>query len=111
MEAVALGDWMAVMVEGRIRQAGPVQEVFRHPADAQVAESVGVENVLPPDRGSRIGLLVLAQVGAAELQCVDTGETGRSVRLHPRGGRGAHAGRRRSRPRARATGWRARCAR
>ncbi|MCX6627158.1 MAG: ABC transporter ATP-binding protein [Candidatus Solibacter sp.] len=25
MEAVALGDWMAVMVEGRIRQTGPVQ--------------------------------------------------------------------------------------
>ena len=29
MEAVALGDWMAVMVDGRIRQTGPVQEVFR----------------------------------------------------------------------------------
>jgi len=25
MEAVALGDWMAVMVDGRIRQTGPVQ--------------------------------------------------------------------------------------
>src|ERR1019366_1020289 len=43
MEAVALGDWMAVMVDGRIRQTGPVQEVFRRPADPQVAESVGVE--------------------------------------------------------------------
>src|SRR5450432_1318737 len=40
MEAVALGDWMAVMVEGRIRQTGPVEEVFRRPADLQVAESV-----------------------------------------------------------------------
>ena len=47
MEAVALGDWMAVMVEGRIRQAGPVQEVFRHPADTQVAESVGETCCVP----------------------------------------------------------------
>jgi molybdate transport system ATP-binding protein len=45
-EAVALGDWMAVMVAGRIRQAGPVGNVFRNPADAEVAACTGVENVL-----------------------------------------------------------------
>src|SRR5262249_28142325 len=33
MEAVALGDWMAVLVEGHIRQTGPIQEVFRRPLD------------------------------------------------------------------------------
>ena len=80
MEAVALGDWMAVMVDGRIRQSGPVQEVFRRPADRQVAESLGVENVLPAEiAGRESGLLVLRVPGgeaAALIQCVDSGETG-----------------------------------
>jgi molybdate transport system ATP-binding protein len=80
MEAVALGDWMAVMVDGRIRQTGPVQEVFRRPADLQVAESVGVENVLAAEvEGRESGLLVLrvnGQVGGARIRCVDAGETG-----------------------------------
>ncbi len=80
MEAVALGDWMAVMVNGRIRQTGPVQEVFSQPADSQVAESVGVENVLAAEIvGRESGLLVLkvnGQVNGARIQCVDSGETG-----------------------------------
>jgi molybdate transport system ATP-binding protein len=76
MEAVALGDWMAVMVDGRIRQAGPVEDVFRHPADAQVAESVGVENVLPAQIVSHHSGLLTVEVGTAQLQCVDSGETG-----------------------------------
>jgi len=80
MEAVTLGDWMAVMVDGRIRQTGPVQEVFRRPADRQVAESVGVENVLAAEIvGRESGLLVLqvnGQVGGQPIQCVDSGESG-----------------------------------
>ena len=76
MEAVALGDWMAVMVDGRIRQAGPVEDVFRHPADAQVAESVGVENVLPAQIVSHHSGLLTLQVGTVQFQCVDSGETG-----------------------------------
>ena len=75
-EAIALGDWLAVMIEGRIRQAGPVQEVFRHPADARVAESVGVENVLPASIVGRESGLLTLQVGAARLACIDSGETG-----------------------------------
>jgi len=81
MEAVALGDWMAVIVDGRIRQTGPVRDVFRRPADAQVAASVGVENVLPARiAGRETGLLTL-EVGAVRLECVDqedldSGKTG-----------------------------------
>ena len=75
-EAIALGDWMAVMVEGRIRQTGPVQEVFRHPADAQVAECAGVENVLPAEVvGREAGLVTIAVVGV-HLDGVDRGESG-----------------------------------
>jgi molybdate transport system ATP-binding protein len=76
IEALALGDWIAVMVEGRIRQCGPVREVFQHPADAHVAESVGVENVLPAQIVKRDGGLLTLAIGAAELQCPDGGETG-----------------------------------
>jgi molybdate transport system ATP-binding protein len=75
-EAIALGDWMAVMVEGRVRQCGPVQEVFRRPADAQVAESVGVENVLPAAVVARNRGLATVQVGGARIECVDAGEAG-----------------------------------
>ncbi len=76
MEAVALGDWMAVVVDGRIRQTGPVREVFRRPADLQVAESVGVENVLAAEVAGRESGLLLLQVGDVQIQCVDSGETG-----------------------------------
>jgi molybdate transport system ATP-binding protein len=75
-EAIALGDWMAVLVSGRIRQTGPVREVLRHPADVSAAESVGVENVLPAEIIARDPGLLTLQVGEQHLQCVDSGETG-----------------------------------
>jgi len=75
-EAIALGDWMAVMVEGRIRQTGPVRDVFRRPADAQVAACAGIENVLPAEIVSRhAGLLTIA-VGPVHLDVIDDGESG-----------------------------------
>jgi molybdate transport system ATP-binding protein len=76
MEAVALGDWMAVMVGGRILQTGPVREVFRHPANGQVAECVGVENILPARIAARENGLLTLEIGAARLQSVDSGEAG-----------------------------------
>jgi molybdate transport system ATP-binding protein len=76
MEAIALGDWIAVMVDGRVRQCGPVQEVFQRPADSQVAESVGVENVLPARIVSRDAGLLTIETGGAHLQAVDSGEGG-----------------------------------
>ena len=65
MEAVALGDWMAVMVDGQVHQCGPVQEVFRRPADLAVAESVGVENVLPAGVVGRDRRTAHARIGRA----------------------------------------------
>jgi len=76
MEAIALGDWMAVIVEGRIRQVGPVSEVFRRPADLAVAESLGVENILPASIASRASGLMVVEVAGTKLECVDGGETG-----------------------------------
>jgi len=74
MEAIALGDWMAVMVDGKVRQSGSVQDVFRKPVDVAVAESVGVENVLAAEVAGRDGGLLTLRVGGALLVCVDGGE-------------------------------------
>ena len=46
-EALRLGDQVAVLIEGTLRQLGPPQTVFSAPADAEVAAFVGVENVWP----------------------------------------------------------------
>ena len=70
-EAVALGDWMAVVVDGSIRQTGPVGEVFGRPADQRVAQSVGVENVLPAVIVEAANGLLTLRVGPATLQCLD----------------------------------------
>ncbi|HWB82517.1 MAG TPA: ABC transporter ATP-binding protein [Bryobacteraceae bacterium] len=73
-EAMMLGDWMAVIVSGRIRQTGPIESVFRHPADVQVAESIGMENVLPAAIVARDSGLLDLQVGSVRLHSVDTGD-------------------------------------
>jgi molybdate transport system ATP-binding protein len=77
VEAIALGDWIAVIIDGAIHQTGPIQEVFRKPADPQVAESLGVENILDAKILSRESGLLTLQVAAAQLQCVDAGESGK----------------------------------
>jgi molybdate transport system ATP-binding protein len=46
-EALSLGDQLVVQDHGRVCQAGPVPQVFSHPADASVARIVGVETVEP----------------------------------------------------------------
>jgi molybdate transport system ATP-binding protein len=75
-EAIALGDWMAVMIHGAIRQSGPVRDVFRRPADPQVAESLGVENILRAEIVARHGGLLTVAVGPVRLECIDGGEKG-----------------------------------
>ncbi|MEY3733397.1 MAG: hypothetical protein RL347_756 [Actinomycetota bacterium] len=46
-EALALGDSVAVLIDGVVRQVGPVAQVFDRPADADVARVVGIETALP----------------------------------------------------------------
>jgi molybdate transport system ATP-binding protein len=75
-EAIALGDWIAVMIDGAIRQTGPVRDVFRRPADPRVAESLGVENILRAEITARHRGLLTLSVGSAGLECVDGGESG-----------------------------------
>jgi len=70
-EAMALGDQMAVLAGGRIRQIGPVLDVFRRPADLVVARSVGVESVVPARIERAENGLVELRVGEATLRAVE----------------------------------------
>lgn len=72
-EALALGDRLAVVADGRVRQVGPVHEVFSAPVDAEVARVVGTENVFPSRLVRREDGLVVVRAGAAELIAVDPG--------------------------------------
>jgi molybdate transport system ATP-binding protein len=44
-DVLAVADRVAVMIAGRMRHAGPVQQVFSRPLDAEIAAVVGVETV------------------------------------------------------------------
>ena len=46
-EAMVLADQICVMLDSKIRQAGPPTELFRKPSDAEVAVFLGTRNVLP----------------------------------------------------------------
>jgi molybdate transport system ATP-binding protein len=80
IEALALGDQMAVLSLGRIHQMGAVHDVFSRPKDLEVARIVGVETVLPARvvGGSGDGLLAL-EVGAVPLSAIDPGNVGEHV--------------------------------
>jgi molybdate transport system ATP-binding protein len=76
IEALALGDRMAVMIDGSVRQQGEVAEVFARPADRDVARCVGVDTVLPGHvAGASDGLAVVEALGL-RLAAVDKGLAG-----------------------------------
>jgi len=70
MEALALGDDLVVLAEGRIVQRGPVQEVFSRPASLTVAGIVAVETIQPGRVLELTGGLAIVQVGTVKLTAV-----------------------------------------
>ncbi len=95
-EALALGDRMAVVGNGRILQVGVPQDVFNRPADTDVARIVGIETALAGRvvesseglatvevRGVALHALAVEGVGADVFVCIraedivlEKGETG-----------------------------------
>lgn len=65
-EALSLSDRIAVMFEGRIRQVGSPDEIYRHPADRFVASFVGDVNVLR-GRLDRVDGQAIIMLGAARI--------------------------------------------
>jgi molybdate transport system ATP-binding protein len=79
VDALTLGDRMAVLSGGYIRQVGPVHEVFSRPIDLAVAASVGVETVVPGEIIDSSNGLATVRVGAAHLHVAQAAVIARSV--------------------------------
>ena len=62
-EALAMGDAVAVVIGGRVRQVGPVSDVFGRPADAEIAASLGIEAVLPAQVVASSGGVIEVSIG------------------------------------------------
>jgi molybdate transport system ATP-binding protein len=62
-EALALGDRIAVIVDGRIHQVDDLPTVFGRPASPAVAAAVGVESTLPGEVREAAGGVARVRVG------------------------------------------------
>ena len=78
-EALYLGDQVAVLIDGRLRQWGSPQEVFSSPSDSEVAAFVGMETVLPGGVSARRDGQVQVNVNGVNLEAVSDLEPGRRV--------------------------------
>ena len=72
MEALALGDNLAVLDGGRLAQHGPVAEVFGHPSSLNVAQSLAFETVIPGRIVSRANGLATVAAGNCTLEALAT---------------------------------------
>jgi molybdopterin-binding protein len=66
-DAVMLADTLAVMVDGRIRQVGPIRDVLGLPADDAVAAVLGIANAHAGRVTGSDGPLVVVDVGGARI--------------------------------------------
>ncbi len=80
-EAAMLADRIAVMIRGRIVQAGTPEEIFNSPANAEIAEFVGTENILAGTVASNEGGLATIEVGAHVVGAVSKYSAGEHVRV------------------------------
>ncbi len=70
-ETLALADEMVVLINGRVAQTGPVQEVFSRPANVAVAGLLTVETIQPGRILKRVDDLVTVAVGTATLTATE----------------------------------------
>ena len=78
-EAVRLGDRMAVMVGGRIRQVDTPERVLAAPFDEDVAAFVGAETRMPGRVVSSEEGVAVVDVGGSQVEAVSTLPPGRAV--------------------------------
>ena len=78
-EAMALGDRLVVMNEGRIRQVGTPEEVYRTPADRFVAGFVGRCSALP----GRVDGGAFVTAAGARVPCANSAPDARTLLLRP----------------------------
>jgi len=78
-EALRLGDRMAVMMEGRVRQLGRPPEVFGRPASEEVARFVGVETILDGRVVADSDGLLGIEVNGAKIEALGKAKVGEHV--------------------------------
>jgi molybdopterin-binding protein len=69
-EAMQLGDSIAVVLQGRLRQWGPAAEVFSAPVDEEVAAFVGVENIVSGQVAEVRDGLAMVDIGGVTISAV-----------------------------------------
>jgi tungstate transport system ATP-binding protein len=72
-EAARLGDRVAVLIDGQVRQIGGPAEVFGAPADEDVAAFVGVETVVEATVVERKAGLIVLEASGHLIEAVDEG--------------------------------------
>jgi tungstate transport system ATP-binding protein len=80
-EALMLGDQIAIFIGGKLRQFGMPQQVFENPADSEVADFVGVENIIPGTIFTQKDGLVEVRAGDFLLDAVSDLSAGKQVYL------------------------------
>jgi len=78
-EALLLGDRVAVLLGGVLRQVGPPQDVFTAPSDGEVAAFVGVETVIAGKVVTSLDGQVIVDANGLRLEAVGDVPTGTSV--------------------------------
>jgi tungstate transport system ATP-binding protein len=78
-EALSLGDRVAVLLDGRLRQTGPPEQVFATPADQEVAAFVGVETILPGRVISNHAGGLVVDVRGRQLEAIGALDSGQDV--------------------------------
>lgn len=73
IEAVSLADHAIVLVDGAVRQAGPIDQVFSRPIDPTVARTVGIETIHPALIVAVSEGLATLRAGTAELLALSAG--------------------------------------
>jgi molybdopterin-binding protein len=78
-EALFLGDRVAVIIDGQLRQIGSPESVFNMPADSDVAAFVGVDTVIPGKVINNDNGCLIIRAGGLLLEAVGDIKSGRNV--------------------------------
>jgi tungstate/molybdate transport system ATP-binding protein len=81
MEAMALADRIAVIMDGRVVQVGSPHEIFNKPLNESIATFVGVENIFGGEiKTNRDGIAII-DLGDIELHAISNYKKGKSTSL------------------------------
>ena len=77
MEAMALADRIAVIMDGRVVQVGSPHEIFNKPLNGSIATFVGVENILEGEIKTNRNGIAIIDAGDIELHAISNYKKGK----------------------------------